>query len=192
MAEKQSAVYVLNHRPLASGSGLAGLAQALGTLPSIDSQSAFNGYCQEACRLWGQYFPEGRGTTSGRFRELLGRVDAGGEGVIPTPWGGVVVTRHAPPQVEKYLVIHQGGYLALETHSQKLEHLEVQEGAGLILWRSEADHALAVQELKPGETFDFRPGMEHCIIGTEDLLVFETSSDPKGMDQDLIFIYTPL
>ena len=33
--------------------------------------------------------------------------------------------------------------------------------------------------------------MEHCIIGTEDLLVFERSVDPKGMDQDLIFIYEP-
>jgi hypothetical protein len=31
--------------------------------------------------------------------------------------------------------------------------------------------------------------MEHCIIGAEDLLVFERSVDPKGMDQDLIFIY---
>jgi hypothetical protein len=33
--------------------------------------------------------------------------------------------------------------------------------------------------------------MEHCIIGAEDLLVFERSVDPKGMDQDLIFIYEP-
>jgi hypothetical protein len=31
--------------------------------------------------------------------------------------------------------------------------------------------------------------MEHCIIGVEDVLVFERSIDPKGMDQDLIFIY---
>jgi hypothetical protein len=33
--------------------------------------------------------------------------------------------------------------------------------------------------------------MEHCIIAAEDLLVFERSVDPKGMDQDLIFIYEP-
>jgi hypothetical protein len=33
--------------------------------------------------------------------------------------------------------------------------------------------------------------MEHCIIGAEDLLVLERSVDPKGMDQDLIFIYEP-
>jgi hypothetical protein len=33
--------------------------------------------------------------------------------------------------------------------------------------------------------------MEHCLIGTENLLVFERSTDPKGMDQDLVFIYEP-
>ena len=33
--------------------------------------------------------------------------------------------------------------------------------------------------------------MEHCLIGTENLLVFERSIDPKGMDQDLVFIYEP-
>jgi hypothetical protein len=33
--------------------------------------------------------------------------------------------------------------------------------------------------------------MEHCLIGTEDLLVFERSVDPKGMDKDLVFIYEP-
>jgi hypothetical protein len=43
----------------------------------------------------------------------------------------------------------------------------------------------------PGDKFHFEPGMEHCVIGTEDLLIFEHSLDPKGMDQDLIFIYEP-
>jgi hypothetical protein len=33
--------------------------------------------------------------------------------------------------------------------------------------------------------------MEHCLIGTENLIVFEISIDPKGMDQDLVFIYEP-
>jgi hypothetical protein len=33
--------------------------------------------------------------------------------------------------------------------------------------------------------------MEHCIIGTENLLVFERSVDPKDMDQDLVLIYEP-
>ena len=42
-----------------------------------------------------------------------------------------------------------------------------------------------------GDQFHFEPGMEHCIIGTENLLVFERSVDPKGMDQDLVFIYEP-
>lgn len=48
-----------------------------------------------------------------------------------------------------------------------------------------------MEVLKPGAEFHLRPGMEHCLIGTENLLVFERSIDPKGMDQDLIFIYEP-
>ena len=45
---------------------------------------------------------------------------------------------------EKYLVIRKGGYLALETHEQKDERLEVKEGAGPILSR----RALIVPFLK--------------------------------------------
>jgi hypothetical protein len=94
-------------------------------------------------------------------------------------------------RVEKYLAVHQGGYLALEMHEQKDERLEVREGAGLILWRPADQLALTVESLRSGAQFHFEPGIEHCIIGTEDLLVFERSIDPKGMDQDLIFIYEP-
>jgi hypothetical protein len=48
-----------------------------------------------------------------------------------------------------------------------------------------------VETLGPGAEFHFEPGTEHCLIGTENLLVFERSVDPKGMDQDLVFIYEP-
>ncbi|HTD84997.1 MAG TPA: hypothetical protein VK850_00340, partial [Candidatus Binatia bacterium] len=64
-------------------------------------------------------------------------------------------------------------------------------GAGLILWRPTNERSLTVEVLQPGSEFRFQPGVEHCIIGTEDLLVFERSVDAKGMDQDLIFIYEP-
>jgi mannose-6-phosphate isomerase-like protein (cupin superfamily) len=88
-------------------------------------------------------------------------------------------------------VVRQGGYLALEMHEEKDEHLEVQEGAGLILYRNATHEPLTVEALAPGDRFHFEPGMEHCLIGTENLLVFERSVDPKGMDQDLVFIYFP-
>ena len=103
----------------------------------------------------------------------------------------MAIELHEHPRVEKYLVIRKGGYLALETHEQKDERLEVKEGAGLILSRGAADQPLTVEALAPGDQFHFEPGMEHCIIGTENLLVFERSVDPKGMDQDLVFIYEP-
>jgi hypothetical protein len=185
------AVFDLNHDSIAADPRYAALARELSTQARIDSRVAFNRYCRTACRNWKEHFGDGVGQTSAKFAELLQRVEDGGEGVIQTPWGGVVITVHEHPRVEKYLVIRQGGYLALETHKEKDERLEVREGAGMILWRSAADQPLAVQALAPGDQFHFEPGMEHCIIGTENLLVFERSTDPKGMDQDLVFIYEP-
>jgi hypothetical protein len=40
-------------------------------------------------------------------------------------------------------------------------------------------------------SFISSPARELCIIGTENPLVFERSSDPKEIDQDLVFIYYP-
>ena len=187
-----SAVFELNHDKLRGDPRFAAIADELSKLSRIDSRETFNRYCQEACRVWSEQFQDAPiGQTSAHFVELLGRVERGGEGIIQTPWGGVVVTLHEHPRVEKYLVIREDGYLALEKHEEKDERLEVKEGAGLILSRSIADEPLAVAALTPGDEFHFQPGMEHCLIGTENLLIFERSIDPKGMDKDLVFIYQP-
>ena len=186
-----SAVFDLNHEKLADDPQFAAVAGELSAQSRIESRASFNRYCRNACRLWSEHFADGVGKTSAHFTALLSKVDEGGGGVIKTPWGGVVIELHEHPRVEKYLVIRKGGYLALETHEQKDERLEVKEGAGLILSRRATDQPLTIEALAPGDQFHFEPGMEHCIIGTEDLLVFERSVDPKGMDQDLVFIYEP-
>jgi hypothetical protein len=186
-----TAVFHLNHEALSADPRFAGVARELSRLSTIDSQSSFNRYCCEAIRAWREYFGDGIGKTSSHFTALSERVERGGEGVIKTGWGGVVITLHEHPRVEKYLVIRKGGFLALETHEQKDERLEMKEGAGLILWRRVADQPLTVEALTPGAEFHFKPGMEHCLIGAENLLLFERSLDPKGMDQDLVFIYEP-
>jgi hypothetical protein len=184
-------VFELNHDKLTADPRFAGVAAELGKLSPIDSRASFNRYCRAGIRLWGEYFRDGIVKTSSEFTKLCERVEHGGENVIQTGWGGVVITLHEHPRVEKYLVIRKGGYLALETHEKKDERLDVKEGAGLILWRRATHQPLIVEALAPGAEFHFEPGMEHCLIGTEDLLVFERSVDPKGMDQDLIFIYEP-
>jgi hypothetical protein len=186
-----SAVFELNHEKLAIDPRFADVGVALDAFSPIDSDETFNRYCREACRVWAGHFRNRVGETSARFGELLEAIECRGQGVIKTGWGGVVVTLHEHPQVEKFLVIREGGYLGLEMHEQKDERLEVKEGAGLILWRRPKERALTVEVLGPGAKFHLRPGMEHCLIGTEKLLVFERSIDPKGMDQDLIFIYEP-
>jgi mannose-6-phosphate isomerase-like protein (cupin superfamily) len=188
---KMNASFDLNHRRLAADSRYAAIAASLSAQTRIDSQETFNHYCRQACLLWRQHFRDGSIGTTALFPELLDRIQRGGDGIIQTPWGGVVIVLHEHPRVEKYLVVRQGGYLALEMHEQKDEHLEVQEGAGLILHRSASHEPLTVEALAPGDRFHFSPGMEHCLIGTENLLMFERSVDPKGMDQDLVFIYVP-
>jgi hypothetical protein len=186
-----TALFDLNHDDLAADPRFAEIAAALSDLAPIDSEETFNHYCREACRQWASHFRNRVGETSARFPELLEKIERRGEGVIKTDWGGVVITLHEHPKVEKFLVIREGGYLALERHEQKDERIEVMEGAGLILWRRPNERALTAEPLKPGSEFHFQPGVEHCLIGTENLLVFERSVDPKGMDQDLIFIYEP-
>ncbi len=185
------ASFDLDHAKLAADPRFAAIAHELSALSPINSRESFNRYCREACRLWNEAFPNGIGETE-QFTKLLNRIEHANDGVIRTGWGGVVITLHEHPRVEKYLVVCKGGYLALEMHEQKDERLEVHEGAGLILWRPANEQSLTVEVLRPGAAFHFQPGMEHCIIGAEDLLVFERSVDPKGMDQDLIFIYEPV
>ena len=185
-----NASFDLDHAKLAADPRFAAIGLELSALSPIDSRESFNCYCREACRLWSCAFPGGIGETE-QFAKLLDRIERTNDGVIRTGWGGVVITLREHPRVEKYLVVRKGGYLALEMHEQKDERLEVREGAGLILWRPPNERSLTVEVLLPGTEFHFQPGMEHCIIGAEDLLVFERSVDPKGMDQDLIFIYEP-
>ena len=182
-------VFVLDHGPLGRENRLTVLAEMLGDWKRIDSRETFNVYCREVCRAWAELY----GTTgrSERFRELLARIEGGGDNVIPTAWGGVVVTLHEHPRVEKYLVVQRGGYLALEKHEQKDERLTVEEGVGLLLSQADAGGPLAVRAVVPGNQFHFAPGQAHCLIGADNLLVFERSTDPKGMDRDLIFIYEP-
>jgi hypothetical protein len=186
-----SPVFEMNHDKLAADPRLAEIGAALDLFSPIDSDETFNEYCHEACRVWSGHFRDPVGETSHRFTDLLERVERRSQSVIKTEWGGVVVTLHEHPRVEKFLVIRKGRYLALEMHEKKDERLEVTEGAGLILWRRPNEQALTVEVMKPGAEFHLAPGMEHCLIGTENLLVFERSIDPKGMDQDLIFIYEP-
>ena len=187
-----SASFELNHEKLAADSRFAEIAAELRKFSPIDSEASFNRYCRKACQSWDQYFGNSPiGKASSQFDQLLKRVDCGGEGIIQTSWGGVVITLHEHPRVEKFLAIRKSGYLALEKHEKKDERLEVKEGAGLVLWRRGPNDPLTVESLDRGRQFHFEPGMEHCLIGTENLLVFERSTDPKGMDQDLIFIYEP-
>ena len=93
--------------------------------------------------------------------------------------------------MEKFLAIKKHGYLAFEKHEAKDEELRVREGKGVLLYRESASEPVKLRVLEAGVTANFKPGQEHCIIGTENLLVYEVSTDRKGMDKDLIFLFEP-
>lgn len=171
------------------------LQRELRGLGGFSSAVSFNSWCRGAISAWERAFPERLGATE-MWSEVISRIDNGerdraGLEPIKTPWGGVSVVIHAPPHIEKYLAIKSGGYLAFETHERKEEQLRVMEGAGLLIYRAERDAPLQLKVLVPGVEASFAPGQEHCIVGTEDLLIYETSADHKGMDKDLIFIFMP-
>jgi len=181
----------LDYQILASDSRFTKLAGMMASHSVIDSPASFNGFCRDVCAAWKASVDASAFPVSPLYGKLLAEIAAGGPAAIQTSWGGVAITRHEHPLVEKYLVIRKGGYLALEEHALKDERLAIVEGAGLLLHQTAFGHALTVQALTPGDEFHFVPGIAHCIIGTENLLVFERSTDPKGMDQDLIFLYEP-
>lgn len=152
---------------------------------SFSSEEDFNLLCRSALEAWPQAEPH----ENGRFGEYLKAIEEHRDLTIRTPWGGVFITRHEHPLVEKYLVVRAGHYLSFEKHVLKDERLKVEEGRGVLLQRQ--GEVIRVRRLMPGTEAHFAPGEEHCIIAPEDLLIFENSLDHKGMDQDLVFIYQP-
>jgi hypothetical protein len=155
----------------------------------IDSNESFNGFCRRAIRVWNESVQWV--TTEKLFPMLLRRIGEGGAMNIATAWGGVAITERNDPHVEKYLVVRKGCYLAYEKHSNKEETIRVDEGVGLLIYRA-ADNSLNHRVMLPGDGAAFAPGQEHCLVALENLLAFEISEEPLGMDKDLIFIFTSI
>jgi hypothetical protein len=133
-------------------------------------------------------------TESPLFEVLLGRIQSErSDAIISTPWGGVVIEslRNNATEVKKNLVVKQGMYLAFEKHDEKVETLSWKEGKGVLVYRSNDEDALQTAIIEEGFKITLRPGQEHTIIAISNLVVWEESLDPKGMDRDLIFIFEP-
>jgi mannose-6-phosphate isomerase-like protein (cupin superfamily) len=156
----------------------------------FSDQDSFNSFCQMAISSWPSN-QEGSDLVYTDFAKHLQRIENGENNTISTPWGGVDICTYEHPNVKKFLVVKKGEYLAFEKHELKKEAICVTEGLGILLYRNGNDSTCWLKLLSPGDKVSFAPGEEHCIIATEDLLVYEESIDPKGMDQDLIFLFTP-
>ena len=182
--------YKLDFSILKGDARFTGLATALVNIqPSFDSQGSFNRFCRNALSLWLEHVGEKFPLVD--FQHYLAKATTPSPCSIPTSWGGVFIVRHEHPEVEKYLVVRSGGYLAFEKHEQKLEEISVKEGAGLLLHRRSGSTTVSVLPLYPESCISFSPGEEHCVIGCQNLLILEKSRDYKGMDKDLVFIFTP-
>lgn len=156
-------------------------------IENFTNESEFNDLCKKIITIWDQKIMLSLAYKD--FSSVQERIMQNGSNVIQTSWGGVLIMNHEHPLVEKYLLVEKGKYLAFEKHEEKDEYLEVREGAGILLQRE--DDNIVIKIMLPGFKTRFKPGEEHCIIAAENLLIFETSYDYKGMDQDLIFIFNP-
>lgn len=176
--------------------GLNRFLLSLGEDLKFSNTLEFNKFAQHVLFEWGRFCPLDLNLCLERWSEVISDIDAGravaaGISPIRTSWGGVSVLSYQHPAVEKYLAIRKGTYLAFEKHDQKREALRIIEGLGILLYREPKSTLISMVLASPGLSVQFNPGEEHCIIGVENLLVLENSVDPKGMDQDLIFIFEP-
>lgn len=166
---------------------------SLKEIPRIHSIEDFHRFTQLALRSWSEQIPEELGSSE-KFDIQLNKIERGipGEaGLAPLrlAWGGVSISVYEPPFIEKYLVIKKGGVLALEFHTEKDELLRVDEGAGLMLSSHNSPEVLSASLLVAGSAVHLSPGIVHSVIGLQNLLIFERSKDPLGMDQDLHFVF---
>jgi mannose-6-phosphate isomerase-like protein (cupin superfamily) len=165
------------------------IVEELGT-PDFSTEDGYKAYCHRACALYKERF--GAGSPSPEFTAERTQVEGKAEALLfATPWGGVHVTLNdeATHRVEKYLIVDSGAFLAYEKHDEKLETLFHRSGTGILVYRAEGETSLRAAPVEPGFTITLKPGQEHCLISLDNLLVFESGTDPKGMDKDLIFIY---
>lgn len=152
--------------------------------PMFPDRASYLSYCSELANRLRQDLP------TPLFLKHRGTITAGGDSVIPTSWGGVRVLSYEHPEVEKFLVVDQGRFLAFEKHAEKVETLFGEEGVGVLVYRCELTAQLRAEFIEPGWTRTLQPGQEHTIIALSNLLVRERSTDPCGMDKDLIFIFS--
>lgn len=167
------------------------LCQALaGSFGPLTSTAHFNDFCRMVVAE-ASASSDGRSPTSSHVSETLARIAAGGPGIIKTSWGGVDVLRYSAPLVEKYLAIKGGRYLAYEYHDEKSEELFVLDGLVVLLTADRDSGEPRLRPMSRGAYASFQPGERHCLIAIQDALVFERSLDPRGMDQDLQFVFLP-
>src|SRR5438270_13039844 len=112
------ASFDLNHAKLAADPRFAGIARELSALSPMNSRESFNRYCREACRFWDEAFPNGIGETE-QFAKLVSRIEHGGDGVLRTDGGGVVIRLHEAPRVETPPVVRKGAYPARQLHERR-------------------------------------------------------------------------
>jgi len=155
----------------------------------FDSEISFNVFCKKVIQVWNKHVHEI--SSSAKFDYYRHQILSENEKTIATSWGGVVLDEVIVPRIKKFLVVDKSKYLSLEIHEEKEEKITIVSGVGLLLRKKLKKGELEAILLQTGDEVEFAPLIEHCVIGLENLLIYENSLDHKGMDQDLIFIYQP-
>ena len=186
MHSMHAPIFSLDLSSLEKAPGFTDLTTVDQNIVSFRSEDEFRRTCAQFCANWN---PLNTPAERSEFQALKDRIPEGGNEIIKTSWGGVVITKHDHPHIETFLVVNASSFLAFEKHELKEESLSVREGAGILLHHRAGQAKVDVVPLIPGVSRFISPGEEHCIVALGDLLVFEESKDYKGMDKDLIFIF---
>ena len=185
--------FQLDYIPLASNRVLTGLANAgMYLYPHISEAPQFRKVCAGLIDLWADSKVAEFSFASEQFKYFMNQIEVGGDNVVRTPCGGLVIKAREDPYVARHLLVRGAKFMDFERHSLKEEHITVREGCGFVLHRQGNMPSVRVVPLEPGVSIDFAPGEEHCVAAFSDLLIFEESKDYKGMDQDIQIIFSAL
>jgi len=96
---------------------------------------------------------------------------------VDKPWGYELIWALTDRYCGKVLFVQAGQALSLQYHVRKEESWYVQSGrARVALGTLDAQAALEILEIGPGDAFHYRPGTIHRITAIEDTTIVEVST----------------
>jgi mannose-6-phosphate isomerase len=95
---------------------------------------------------------------------------------IDKPWGYELIWAETDEYVGKLLFVKAGHSLSLQYHEVKDECWLVQDGLAALELAATPEDELETIEIRPGDTFRYRPRTLHRVSAIEDTTIVEVST----------------